>query len=305
MNGYKKLIKNPKTRYKILSLLNWVPDKAMLKLQYRIKLHRKLDLKNPTRYTEKLQWYKVYYRDPVMRQCVDKYEVREYVKACGCEEILNECYGVYSSPDEIDFDSLPNSFVIKDTLGGGGTSVILVKDKSTLDIEETKNKLAEWCSFPTSKKNYGREWVYDGLQHRIIIEKLLINESSDDLPDYKFFCFNGNAFCSYMMENYTFHHEQGVMGFLDRDFNLLPAHRVDFAPMVNQPAKPENYEKMLEIAEKLSEKFPHVRVDLYNLSGKIVFGELTFFNASGYTMFAPDSFDIELGEQFILPNANN
>lgn len=111
--------------------MSFVPDKWMVSLQYKIKTGRKLNLKNPQRFTEKLQWYKIFYRDPMMKQCVDKYEVRKYVEKCGLASILNECYGVYNSPDEIDFFNMPNSFVLKDTLGGGGNSVILVPDKKT------------------------------------------------------------------------------------------------------------------------------------------------------------------------------
>ena len=296
---YKKIIKSRKLRIKILNMLNFIPDKLMLKIQYRIKMGRKLDLKNPQRYTEKLQLYKLNYKNPVMKKCVDKYEVRKYVEELGCSKILNELYGVYNSPDEIDFDSLPNSFVIKDTLGGGGNSVILVRDKSKLDIEKAKEQMNSWM-VNVLKKNPGREWVYDNQKHRIIIEKLLIAENKDDLPDYKFFCFNGEPYCLYMMENYTLHHDDGVLGFLDTDFKLLPYYRKDFKPMKNVPQKPENFEEMLKIARILSKDFPHVRVDLYNIDGKIVFGELTFFNASGYMKFEPDEFDFILGEKFNL-----
>lgn len=127
--NYKKIIKSRETRIKLLSLLNFIPDKTMIKLQYYIKTGRRLNLKHPQRYTEKLQWYKLYYRDPLMQQCSDKYDVREYVKSKGLGHILNECYGVYERVEDIDFDSLPNQFVLKDTLGGGGNSVIICRKK--------------------------------------------------------------------------------------------------------------------------------------------------------------------------------
>ena len=298
MNGYKKIFKNLDTRRKILSLLNWIPDKPMLKLQYRIKLGRKLDLKNPQRYSEKIQWYKLNYRDPLMKTCVDKYAVREYISQCGYSDILNECLGIFNDPEEIVLDELPSSFVLKDTLGSGGNSVILVHDKSTVNWSECKKQMWKWVNTSVKSKDCGREWVYDNMKHRIIVERMLDMDENNDLPDYKFFCFNGKVFCSYMMQNYTMHHSEGIMGFLDRDFNLLPVSRADFKPMLKQPEKPKNYDKMLEIAEKLSAPFPHVRVDLYNIDGVIVFGELTFFNASGYTKFEPDTFDYELGEIF-------
>ncbi|MBR2994888.1 carbonic anhydrase [Candidatus Saccharibacteria bacterium] len=301
---YKKFLKSQNLRFKVLNMLSWVPDKTMVKWQYRIKTGRKLDLKNPKRYTEKLQLYKIKYRDPLMKRCANKYKVREFVESKGFGEILNELYGVYDSPDEIDFDKLPDSFVLKDTLGGGGNSVILVPDKSKLDIEKAKEKMKHWVGKESKYKNPGREWVYDNQKHQIIAEKYLICEDVNDLPDYKFFCFDGEPYFIYMMENYMKHHEEGVLGFLDTDFKLLPAHRKDFAPMKEQPKKPKNFEKMLQMAKVLSEGFPHVRVDFYDIDGKIVFGEMTFFNASGYTSFEPDEFDFELGEKFKIGGKN-
>ena len=302
---YKKWLKSETVRYAILDFLSFVPDRLMVQLQYKIKLGRKLNLSNPLRYSEKLQWYKLYYRNQLMPECADKASVRDYVKSKGLEEILNESYGTYSSLDEIHWDELPNHFVLKDTLGGGGRSMIFVYDKTKIHFDDIKDKLNSWLNISPNKKNFGREWLYENRKHRIIAEKILINSSSDDLPDYKFFCFDGKVFCSYMMQNYTLHHEDGVLGFLDKDFHLLKAHRADFKPMIEQPVMPQNYDKMVKIAETLSQGFPHVRIDLYNLQGKIIFGEMTFFNASGYTQFEPDEFDYELGEQFILPLKNN
>ena len=140
----------------------------MLKLQYYIKTGRKFDLKNPKRYTEKLQWYKLYYRDPLMAQCVDKYQVWKYVENCGIGDILNECYGLFVSPDESDFDALPNEFVLKDTLGGGGNSVIICHDKGKLDIPRISTQMRGWVK-PNSSKHPGREWVYErnNTSHRI------------------------------------------------------------------------------------------------------------------------------------------
>lgn len=301
MMDYKKIFKTESSRKRILEALNFIPDKTMVKIQYRIKLNRKLNLKNPQRYSEKLQWYKLYYRNPLMSVCADKFDVRDYVKSKGLAHILNENYGVYDSADDIDYDVLPTKFILKDTLGGGGRSMLFVTDKDELDIEQAKTTMQQWTNAAVKKKSLGREWVYQGKKHRIIAEKYLEGDESGDLPDYKFFCFNGRVFCSYHMVNYTMHHEEGILGFLDRDFNLLPAHRADFKAMTVQPPKPKNYEKMVEMAECLSEGFPHVRVDFYNIDGKIVFGEMTFFNASGYTIFEPDEFDFELGKQFVLP----
>ena len=298
--NYKKIIKNRDVRLAILRCLSFVPDETMLKFQYRIKTGRVLNLKTPQRYTEKLQWYKLNYKNPLMIQCSDKYDVRDFVASKGLEDILNECYGVFDRVEDIDFDVLPEQFVIKDTLGSGGNSVILVKDKNIMDMELIKSQLRKWVSRKNHIRSGGREWpYYSGKKHRIIIEKYLA-QPNGDLPDYKFFCFNGRVFCSYHMRNYTNRHENGELGFFDKDFKLLPAYRRDFHPIKEQPLKPKDYDKMVSMAECLSACFPHVRVDFFNIDGKIVFGELTFYNASGYVQFEPDEFDFILGEEFKL-----
>lgn len=294
---YKDLIKSRKTRIKILQLLSFVPDKLMLKIQYRIKTGHKLNLKNPQRLTEKLQWYKLNHRDPLMAQCVDKYDVREYVKSCGLEHILNEVYGVYDSPSEVDFSSLPNSFVIKDTLGGGGNAVILVLDKYKMDEAKVRKQMQDWVDEPIDKKNPGREWVYDGRKHRVIIEKLIdSNKETGGLIDYKFFCFQGKVVFIYVMGDRKVGDRVSVT-ILNRDFQILPVKRVG-DELFQYVEKPNNYEKLLEVAEKLAQKFPHVRVDLYNENEKILFGELTFYNASGYMKYEPDEFDYDMGTKF-------
>ena len=193
MMDYKKIIKSRSLRLRILKILSFIPDKLMIKLQYFLKTGRRLNLKSPRRFTEKIQWYKLYYKNPLMIQCVDKYDVREYIKSKGLEDILIPCYGVYDTPDEIDWDALPNQFVMKDTLGGGGTSVIIVKDKTTVDIEDLKKRAAEWVKIDAHNKSGGREWpYYSGKNHRIIIEAMLpSNIDEGGLIDYKFFCFNG------------------------------------------------------------------------------------------------------------------
>lgn len=304
--NYKYLFRDPEKRVKLMQSLSFIPDRVMIKWQYRIKLGRKLNLKRPKRYSEKIQLYKLRYRNPLMAECVDKYNVRKYVEQKIGEKYLNTLYGVYQSPEEVPFNELPNQFVLKDTLGSNGDlSMILVTDKSKLNINEAKSLMQKWVDEPVDKKNAGREWVYDGNKHRIIAERLLISDENGDLPDYKFFCFKGKVFCSYMMMNYTMHHDEGVLGFFDRDFNLLPVHRADFAPMLEQPPKPQNYNLMVDLAEKLAVDFPHVRVDFYNIDGMIVFGELTFFNASGYVQFDPDEFDFIMGQQFEVPTYNS
>ena len=299
---YKKLIKSREVRIRILRLLNFIPDKWMVSLQYRIKLGRWPDLEAPKRYTEKLQWYKLYFRDERMRRCADKFDVREYIQKCGLDEILPECYGVYSSPDDIDYDQLPDSFVLKDTLGSGGNSVIIVRDKREICIEDLSATMRKWVSEPTCFKNSGREWVYDNKKHRIIIEEYL-SLPGEDLRDYKFFCFNGKIACVYVIG----HRElggHGELAIMDENFVRMPFQSKTQNIMAQDPEKPKVFDAMKVIAEVLSRDFPHVRVDLYALGSRVVFGELTFFGASGYAKYEPDKFDFEMGDAFELPLKN-
>lgn len=301
---YKKIIKSREMRIKIMQVLSFVPDKMMVSLQYRIKTGRKLDLKNPQRYTEKLQWYKLYYRDPLMAQCVDKYDVRKYVESCGLGDILNECYGVYDSPDEIDFEALPKQFVLKDTLGGGGNSVIICKDKAKLDIPRTIAAMRQWVK-PKRGKDSGREWVYDGHEHRIIAEKYIpSNLDKGGLIDYKFFCFNGKIAYVYGIADRKLGQGAGF-GIFTSDFEILPYTRLDEKPLERTLKKPANYEQLKDVAERLAAPFPHARIDLYDQDEKIIFGEITFFDGSGYMQYDPDEFDFVLGKEFELPERNN
>lgn len=285
----------------------YFPKKILVKHYHKKILGKPINLKNPETYSDKLEWYKLYYRDELMRTCTDKASVRDYIKKQGYGELLNECFGVYDRVEDIDWAALPKQFVLKNTLGGSGYGVLLVFDKDTLDMQKTIATLQSWIVKNSFCISNAGEWVYEGRPARIIAEKLLIADSNGDLPDYKFFCFNGKVFCSYYMQNCTTKAErsEGELAILDRDFHLLQAWRDDFNRLMIQPEKPKNYEKMVEIAEKLSRPFPHVRVDFYNVDGDIVFGELTFFTNAGPVPHKPDSFEIELGNQFVLPKRNH
>ncbi|MBR2309193.1 MAG: carbonic anhydrase [Oscillospiraceae bacterium] len=302
MNGYKKIIRSQAMRHKILRFLKFVPDKTMIKLQYWIKLRRLPDLKNPKRYTEKLQWYKLYYKNPLMVRCADKYDVRQYVEDKGLGNILNKCYGVYDHVEDIDFDNLPNQFVLKDTLGGGGNAVIIVKDKETADLNSIKLQMQKWVSENPKIKTGGREWpYYSGKKHRIIVERFIpSNEVDGGLIDYKFFCFGGSCKYLYVIADRKLGQPSGI-GIFDRDYNYKDCYRMDEKPLERKIPKPDNYDRMVSVAEKLSEDFPHARIDLFDQNGEILFGEITFYDGSGYMKFDPDAFDFELGEKFVLP----
>lgn len=276
----------------------WLPDYWMLTLQYYLISHRFPNLKSPQRFTEKIQYYKMYYRNPLMLRCVDKYAVRKYVQEkIGNDEILNKLYQVCDSADGIDFSSLPNQFVVKTTDGGNGDNVLIIRDKENINIPRIIRNINSW----RNKKYYlvSREWAYRGAKKsQIIVEKYLENKDSEVLIDYKFFCFSGEPYvCQIISDRFSNEH----IDFYDMNWNKL-AGVVGLNPKaVNSPIdfpKPKNFEKMIEISRLLSADFPFVRVDLYNIDGIIYFGELTFYPSSGYGFFKPDSFDFELGNLF-------
>lgn len=299
---YKKILKSRAVRLAILKALCFVPDKPMLKLQYRIKTGRKLNLKNPQRYTEILQSYKLNYRNKWMIPCVDKADVRSYVESKGLGHILNDCLGVYDCAEQVDFSKMPDKFVLKDTLGSGGNSVILVPDKAKADPEELKKQMQKWVTENHKIKGGGREWpYYSGKKHRIIAESYL-EDSDDGLTDYKFLCFQGNVEYFFIRSVVPEDHDAGRMAFYDKDKNFLPGVGLDYyTPAEKALPMPQNIDTMMEYAQILSKDFPHVRVDFYEVGGKIVFGELTFFHASGFLEFSPDQFDFDLGKKFVIP----
>lgn len=300
MNFYKKIIRSRKLRFKILRFLRFIPDKPTVKWQYRMKLGRRLNLKDPKRYTEKLQWLKLYYRDPVMQQCADKYTVREYVESKGLGHILNELYAVFPTPEDIVLDDLPNKFVLK--LSNGSATNLICTDKSTLDVEQVRQQFRDF--YAQSGTSAGREWVYaTGKKPVIIAEKLLedISRADRSICDYKFLCFGGEpCYAVYDVDRFADHRRN----IYDTAWNDL--HVASDCPCgtVDVP-RPENLDEMLEIARVLCADFPAVRVDLYSIEGKTLFGELTFFPWSGYVQYTPDTFDFELGEKFILPKRNH
>lgn len=294
---YKKIFKTGKSRAAVLNTLSFLPDSVMLPIQYKLKLGRKLNLKSPVRFTEKLQWYKMNYRNPLMHKCVDKYLVREYVASKGLKDILIPLIGKYEVIDQIDWDELPNQFVIKTTHGGGGLNVIVCPDKSKLSMDEVKEKLS-FDPHPVKANTLGREWAYYGLQPGIVVEDLLINRENPvaGINDYKIFCYGGHAkYIIVDVDRYIGHKRN----FFDTDWNNL--HVTSDCPAADREIeRPENLDEMLKVAEKLSEDFPYVRVDLYSVDGKVYFGELTFYPWSGYVQYAPDEADFWFGEGFEL-----
>lgn len=273
--------------------LKLIPDKLYLKLKYRLILKKKLNIENPQTFNEKLQWLKLHDRNPLYTKLSDKYEVREYVKNVIGEEYLVPLFGVYNRFDEIDFDKLPNKFVIKCTHDSGG--VVICKNKLNFDYAKAKKKINKCL-----KRNYyysGREWPYKDIKPKIIIEKYLIDESSQQLNDYKFFIFNEelaySLICSNRENNLKF-------TFFDKNGNFMDFCQ-DGCPNDKKVSKPKNYKKMVNLAIKLSKGIPQIRVDFYEINDKIYFGELTFYDSSGFGKFEPEEFDLEIGKMLKLP----
>lgn len=270
-------------------------DKIYLKLKFRLKMSKKLNLNNPQTFNEKLQWLKINDRKDIYTIMVDKYEVKNYVSKKIGEEYLIPTIGIYNSFEEINFEKLPNQFVIKCTHDSGG--LVICRDKTNLDVKKAKKKINKYL-----KRKYfyiHREWPYKNVKPRIIIEKYMEDEKDNELRDYKLFCFNGTYKMMFIATN-----RQGegdtYFDFFDRDFNHLPfTNGHPNAPKL--PHKPHNYKKMIELAEKLSANIPQVRVDFYEVNGKIYFGEMTFFHWSGLVPFEPEKWDIKLGDWIKLP----
>ena len=269
--------------------LNLMPDKLYLKLKFRKEMGKRLNLKKPQTFNEKMQWLKLYDRKPIYTKMVDKYEAREYIKEKIGEEYLVPLLGVYEEFNDIDFSSLPNQFVIKATHDSGST--IVCKNKEVFNFKEADKKISK-----SLKSNYfylGREWPYKNIKPKIIIEKYLKNEKDDeDLIDYKFFCFNTNKkiilVCSERTKNFK-------KTWYDENWNLLDikegGHDID-----KDIEKPINLKEMLKLSEKLSKGFPFLRVDFYEVDKKIYFGELTFYPSAGFEKFEPPKYNKILGD---------
>ncbi|WP_106460393.1 ATP-grasp fold amidoligase family protein [Anaerococcus sp. Marseille-P3915] len=290
---------NPKVRIRVNSKLGILSDtddaKFLVKL-FDASMGYGLNLYNPTTFNEKLQWLKLYNRRPEYTIMVDKYKVRDYISEKIGDEYLIPLIGVWDNPDDIDFDSLPNQFVLKCN-HNSGLGMCICKDKSKLDIKKVKRNLRKGL-----KQDYyllGREWPYKDVPRKIIAEKYMTDETGTNLKDYKFYCFDGKAKVVGIYQDRNTNKET-TGDFFDMDFNWLGfTFNMPNAKII--PSKPDHFEKMKEIAEILSEGIPHVRVDLYLSNDKIYFGELTFFDGSGFDKIEPFEWDVKLGSWINLP----
>lgn len=271
-------------------MLRFLNDETYVKLYYVLKFKKRLNINNPKTFNEKIQWLKLNDRKQIYVDLVDKYEVRKYIKEKIGEEYLVPIYGVWDNFDDIDFDKLPKSFVIKCTHDSGG--IVICKDKENFDKKKAKRKIDECLSH-----NYyyiGREWPYKSVKPRIIIEKLLENENGEGLKDYKFMCFNQEVKCSFVCSERD--KKEGLsVDFFDLNWNKMPFTR-KYKNSSKEIKKPINYDKMIELSEKLSDNIPFVRIDFYEINNKIYFGEITLYPGCGFEKFDPDEYDKILGD---------
>lgn len=289
-----KICNNPYLLISILGskgYLNWIPDYIYLKLIYKLKMNKSLNLSAPRSFNEKLQWLKINDRKPLYTKLVDKYGVREYIEEKIGEEYLIPLIGVYDKFEDINFDSLPNRFVLKTTHDSGG--VVVCKDKDNFDVVKAKEKLNK--SLKRNYYNIWREWPYKNVKPKIICEEFLETKNGGLPIDYKFHCFNGvpdNVMLCVGRET-----GKTKFYFFNKEWKLLKYNITGKeAPKDFTLDKPEMMDKMFEIAKILSRDLTFVRVDLYCENNKIYFGELTFFPETGLDSNLLEETDLALGD---------
>lgn len=268
-----------------------IPDKLYLQIRYYLMFHRTINFDSPITFNEKIQWLKIYDRKEYYTKLVDKYEVRNYIKNTLGEEYLIPMLGVWNSFDEIDFDELPDEFVLKCTHDSGG--VIICKNKIELDLNKVKKILSR-----SMKNNYyytGREMPYKNVKPKIIAEKYMIDDKSRDLNDYKFYCFNGNPlYCQVISDR----HFNETIDFYDMEWQHQEF--VGLTKGINNAtelhSKPVNFSLMIEFSKILSKNIPFIRIDFYEISSQLFFGEMTFYPASGFGEFTPKIWNYTLGD---------
>ena len=269
-------------------IIKYLPDKFVINIENRRAYGRKLpNQKNEIKYFgEKIQWLKLYGGLEKYNDYVDKYLVRNYIGKTIGEKYLIPLLGEYDKPEDIEYDKLPNNFVLK--INNGSAMNIIIRDKKKINIKKINNKLKKWLKNDYSKIK--KEYQYRNVKRKIICEKYIV-DSNNELIDYKFFCFDGKPlFVKADLDRFTEH----KVNFYDMQWNFIDMKESSYKNCKREVKKPLNFENMVKIAEKLSKNFQFVRVDLYNVDGKIYFGELTFTPASGKNPFYPLKKDIEI-----------
>ena len=297
MNKFIRLFTDPYWTFgvvlrRVFSRLIW-SDRLYIRLDYFLGMKRFPDLKHPKTYNEKLQWLKLHDKHEEYTKLVDKCEAKKYVGNIIGEEMIIPTLGVWDRFEDIDFEKLPQQFVLKTTHDSGG--VVVVKDKSQLDLKAARKKLEK-----SLRHNYyyeHREYPYKNVKPRIIAEKFMVDESGTELKDYKFFCFDGEVKFLFIATDRPL---DTRFDFFDTDFNHLP-FRQGHPWAKKEIKKPENFEEMKRMACILSKGMPHVRVDLYNINGRIYFGEMTFFHFAANVPFDTSIWDEKIGSWLKLP----
>lgn len=274
-------------------------DETYLKLRYYVYVGKKLNLENPQTFNEKLQWLKLYDRKSIYTTMVDKYAAKRYVADRIGEEYIIPTLGVWDSFDDIIFSELPNQFVLKCTHDSGG--LVICRDKSKLDMVAAKRKIER--SLARDYFSLHREWPYKNVKPRIIAEEYMEDTETAELRDYKFFCFSGEVKALFIA---TERQKQGTevkFDFFDKNFDHLNL-RQGHPNAEILPSKPKCFDEMCVLAQKLSKDIPHVRVDFYEVNGKVFFGELTFSHFAGLVPFEPEEWDYTFGSWIRLPSSN-
>ncbi len=300
LNGIKQLKKPRVFLHKFYGVLlekfaPFISDTLFLKLKWKHIMGYPLNLENPQTFNEKLQWLKLYNRRPEYTKMVDKVEAKKYVEGIIGRDYIIPTLAIYDRVEDINFDDLPQQFVLKCTHDSGG--VVICKDKSKLDKVDTLKKLKKNLSQNFYYQN--REWPYKNVKPRILAERYMVDESGYELKDYKWFCFDGEPKALFIATDRGNPDEDTKFDFFDMDFVHLPFTN-GHPNALTYPSKPKGFEAMKNLARKLSVGIPHVRVDFYDIDGRIYFGELTFYHWSGFVPFVPEKWDKEFGEMIRL-----
>lgn len=302
MSKFFSLIKNPT---KILNaillrlpvLQKLLSEKRSIQIRFKAVLGKKLNLNNPQTFNEKMQWLKLYDRKPIYTTMVDKAAVKDFVTKKIGKQYVIPTLGIWDHFDDINFDTLPNQFVLKCTHDSGG--VVICKDKKLLNVKEAKKKIEA-----TLKNNYYYscfEWPYKNVKPRIIAEEYMEDSHTKELRDYKFYTFSGKPHFLLLASNRQNLAKDLTFDYFDMDFNRLDLVNQDHPQSPSIPQKPTQFKKMQDLAQVLSQGIPHVRVDFYEVDGKVFFGEMTFFPNGGYLKLSPKSWEIEWGMLIQLP----
>ena len=276
----------------------WLPDRIYIKLRYRFQMGKRLDLKNPKTFQEKIQWLKLYDRKPLYAELVDKVKVKEYIaKQIGVQYVI-PLLGIWDRPEDIEWGKLPDRFVLKTNHGGGSMGIVICRDKSFLDRQKTIEKLNASLKHDVYKDL--REWPYKNVEKKVFAEELVETDSeTKDLPDYKWYCFNGEPLFCQVIQDRNIHE---TIDFFDihwnhQEFIGLNPNAIQAAEV---PERPAHLETQLQLAKMLSKNIPFSRIDLYETKDNPLFGEITFYPASGFGNFRPQKWEIIVGDYLDL-----